>query len=174
MNDTIKRLNQQLAAIDADRAGIEDKLRTAWGLIFMASESIKTAVSKLEASNEYTWDKFGEIASWIRMDLSEFKKCREAFADYMLEEHHTLVDFENDALICSLGPCIVINHDGDVYDQDGDKFFIKKSDYQDDDGELNEAKRNELIEAYMEKSGYFPGVFRSDYHGNLFAVKTQA
>ena len=35
------------------------------------------------------------------------------------------------------------------------------------------AKRNRLIEEYMEKTGCYPGVFSSDRHGNVFAVNTK-
>ena len=52
------------------------------------------------------------------------------------------------------------------------KCIIEESSYTDDDGEVNETKRNALIEAYMDKSGFFPGVFRTDSHGNVFAIKT--
>jgi hypothetical protein len=173
MNDTINRLNQELSTLDGDREGIKDKLRTAWGLVFEASESIKTMVSRVETSTNYAIDKYGDISSFTHEDFSEFESCREYFEGYMQETHHVSIDWDNGALLQSLGTCIVINDDGDVYDQDGDKFFIKSGDYLDDNGDPDTEKRNELIEAYMESSGYFPGVFRVGKYGDVFSVNTK-
>jgi len=69
-------------------------------------------------------------------------------------------DFGNDCITTSIGPCIVIDNDGGVYDQDAAKVIVKKTDYETDE------ERNALIEAWMEKSGYFPSVVRCDYYGN--------
>jgi hypothetical protein len=52
-----------------------------------------------------------------------------------------------------------------------DKCIINESEYK-NDGEVDETKRNALIEAYMEKMGYFPGVFRRDRDGSVYSVKT--
>ena len=93
----------------------------------------------------------------------------------MRENHCIEVDFQNDVLMYSQGPCIVVNNEGDVLDTDSGKWFIKKNDYLDEEtGKFDISKRNELIEAYMEKTGYFPGVFESDYYGNLRIDRTLA
>lgn len=172
MNKTIERLNQKLEAKNVDREAIIAKLRTAWGLEFMASKSIKAMISKLEASTEYGLDRFGEVESWISLDLSEFEDCTQFFEQYMRNEHYIIVDFNNGILSYPQGPNLIIQDDGSVYDQDSNKLIIKRSDYKDEDGEIDESKRNQLIEAYMEKSGYFSGVFRVDYYGNVFPVNT--
>lgn len=172
IGNLIGNLNVKLAANESNRADIEAQLQTAWNEVFQANTQLTNVVTQLEKSTDYSWDKYGEIVSWIRFDLSDYRDNLEYFKDYMREYHHVTVDSDSDCLAYSQGPCIVINEDGDVYDQDGDKFFVSKIDYRDDDGESDYVKRNELIESYMEKSGYFPGVFRSDRHGNVFHVNT--
>ena len=54
---------------------------------------------------------------------------------------------------------------------DAGEIIIDGDEYT-EDGEVDEVKRNELIEAYMEKTGCFPGVLSDDDHGNLFLVNT--
>lgn len=174
MNKTIERLNAQLAKVSSNAADIEIQLQTAWDKVFNKNKALKKAIQEVESSNEYAWNKYGEIVSWIRFDHADFDKCREYLKTWLRENHYVEVDFANDALMYAVGTSIVINDDGDVYDQDGDKFFIKKNDYRDENGELDIEKRNELIEAYMEKTGCYPGVFSSDRHGNVFSISTVA
>ena len=134
---------------------------------------LKESVLKLESSTELTSTEHDEYYSqWIRFDASDFIDVdssieRDAFESYMSENHCMTIDFKNDALTYSIGPCILINDDGDVLDQDSGKWFLKKSDYE------TESERNELIEKYMTKSGYFPSVIRCDYHGNAFYENTK-
>lgn len=174
MNKTIKALNKKLAATQGDASAIEAKLQTAYNEVFDKNEEIQKAIREVQTSQEYAWDNYGEICQYIRFYANDFKDCQEYLKNYLRENHYIEIDFQADILTYSQGFNIVINEDGDVYDQDSDKFFIKKNDYRNDDGELDTDKRNELIEAYMEERGYFPGVFSSDRYGNVFAVNTQA
>lgn len=172
---TIKILNEKLNQVNSDVCEIESELQTAWNDVFKNMPVILDAVSKLEQSNDYTWDKYGEIASYIRFyDLSDFKECRQYFETFMQEYHFVTVDWDNDCLVYNQGECITIQddtrHDNGIWLNS--KCIIEESSYTDDDGEVNETKRNALIEAYMDKSGFFPGVFRTDSHGNVFPVKT--
>lgn len=164
----------QLAVNKATKDEIVAKLRATWYDVFDASETIKAAIEKVEQSTDYTWTEYSEIASYIRVDFSEFKQAYEFLKEYLWDNHYMQFDAKNDALLCPLGPNIVINEDGDVYDQYGGKFFLKKDDYKNDDGELDKTLRNQKIEEYMERAGYFLGVFRSDRYGNVFAVNTQS
>ena len=66
----------------------------------------------------------------------------------------------------SQGPSIIINHEGDILDEDSGQWIVSKSDYETKD------ERNKLIEKYMESKGYFPGVFFIDYYGNVKHVNT--
>ena len=173
MNKQITDLNSRLSDANGYIDSIEAELQKEWNKVFEQLPQLTDTVSMVENSRDYCWDMHGEIVSWLRFYPKEFLDCKEYFKVYMRENHCIEVDFQNDALMYSQGPCIVINNDGDVLDQDGDKWFIKKNDYLDEEtGKFDISKRNELIEAYMEKTGCFPGVFESDYYGNLRTVKT--
>lgn len=175
MNKKINELNKNLNDKNADILDIESQLQIEWNNVFKDLSVILVGVTKVESSTEYLWDKYGEIVSWARFsDLSDFQDCKQYFTEYMREYHCVDIDWENECLTYSVGPSIVINDNGDVYDQDGNKFFISKSDYSDEHGYLDESKRNELIEAYMLKTDCYPGVFKSDRHGNVTLIDTKA
>lgn len=136
------------------------------------NSELKKLVSKLENSRDLTQVNGGEFFHiWTRADFSEFidtenKFQCELFSDYMAENYDTIVDFKNDCISSCIGPAILINHEGDILDQDSGKWIIEKSDYE------TEEERNELIEKYMEKTGYYPSIIRCDYHGNAFFETT--
>jgi len=172
MNKTINELNRELENVNANVADIETRLQAAWNTVFKDSTKLRDNVALLEQSSEYSFDKYGEIVSWRRFyDLKDYKECA-SYLEAYLSDQGVGIDWENDCLTYNLGPCILINNDGDVLDQDSQKWIISKNDYRDDDGNLDEGKRNELIEAWMDKHGYYPGVFSADRHGNVFAVNT--
>ena len=173
MNRTIKALNKKLAAIAGDASAIETKLQTAYNKVFDKDKDLQKSIVDVQDSREYTWNEFSEICSWLRFFAKDYEECQEYLKTYLREGYYIEIDFQADALMYSQGHTIVINEDGDVLDQDGDKWFIKKDDYRDENGELDIEKRNELIEAYMENTGCFPGVFSSDRYGNVFYVNTQ-
>jgi hypothetical protein len=172
MNKKINELNNVLQAADASIEEIRSQLQLAWNDVFKDMTALKDAEASVAQSSDFAWDAHGEIVSWIRFDLTPFEDCKEYFANYMREYSYVEVDFKNDILTYSQGPSIVINEDSDVYDQDSGKFILKRKDCLDDDGAFDETKRNALIEEYMEKQGYFPGVFSSDHYGNVFSVST--
>lgn len=172
MNKKIQGLLNKLNTQAIEASATEIELQEAYNEVFNAMPLLSEVVTKLEESREYTWDG-EEIARWIRFDASDFQDCGEYFRAYMRDVHCTDVHFEHDALTMRVGPSIVIDDDGDVYDQDSGKFIVSKSDYT-ADGEKDYVKRNALIEAYMERTGYFPGVFESDRHGNMSKIDTKS
>jgi hypothetical protein len=157
---------------------LENKLKPKYFKLF--SKQLKSEIAKafanLDKSNDYCYNQHGEIQHWIHAhELLAMvpKQAREYFAEYINDYHCAYIDWDNDTLYYLGHGEIVINHEGDIYDGDSQKWIIKRDDYRDDNGDYDLDKRNELIEAYMEKSGYYPGVFESDYNGNLTAVSTQ-
>ncbi len=92
----------------------------------------------------------------------------------MREYHFVDTDWKNDTLSMSQGESIIIQDD--TRRDNGvwlnGKRVIDESEYK-VDGEVDETNRNRLIEAYMTETGFFPGVFRCDSHGNIFLVNTQ-
>lgn len=133
---------------------------------------LKQAIEKLESSRELTSTEDEYFSRWIRFNASEFIDTdsqleKDALENYLAENFCAYVDFKNDALMTSEGPSIVINDDGDVYDQDSGKFIVNKKDYETD------SERNQLIESWMEKQGYFPSVISCDRYGSAFYVNTK-
>lgn len=171
MNSQINALKARYDSLEVDQAQISMELQIEYDKVFAAMPFIQDAVTKLESSTDYTWSD-GDIASYLRIDLSDFRTCREYFDTYMRDTHCVDIDWNNDCLLYNQGPCIVIN-DGDVLDQESNEWFIGKDAYKDDDGHLDLPKRNALIEAYMERTGYYPGVFETDGHGNISFVNTK-
>lgn len=172
MNNKINALNQKLGGCLEVQAETEVELQTAWNEVFKDLTVIKDAVSLLEQSKEYVWDKHGEIVTWVRFDLKPFANNRSYFASYMREEYYVEVDYDSDTLTQSVGTYIIVNDEG-VYDSDSQKTILKPGDYRDEDGKTDIVARNALIEKYMESSGCYPGVFKSDYYSNLTLIDTR-
>jgi hypothetical protein len=173
-SNKIKELNNRLEDIKSNKNEIETELQLAWNEVFDDLSSIKDIVSKLESSNEYSLNGYGEINQWVSFyGIGDFKDCMSYFENYMMDNHFVNVDWENDVLSSSQGESLIIQDD--TKRDNGvwlnGKLVICGNEYK-DDGEVNETVRNELIEQYMEKTGYYPGVFRVDSHGNVFPVST--
>lgn len=158
-------LNVQLSDIN-DRAIIlmRKHLKTKQNLV-------KEMISSVENSKDLT-QSYEYYQQFVRVDFSklidlESDLQKEALSDIFSEGYGLIVDYQNDCLLMDIGPAILINHEGDVLDQDSGKWIISKNDYE------TEEQRNELIESYMNKSGYFPAIIKIDYHGNANYVNTQ-
>lgn len=179
-----KTLELELKKLNVDAETTREKLLAeAFQLMTKKIEAQKKKptladyIEKLEASKDLTADLDEWPCRWIRFDASEFIDTnstleREALEKYLDENFCIRIDYKNEALSMSDGPCIVINDDGDVYDQDSHKWIVHAIDYV-EDGEVNIKKRNELIESYMEKTGHYPSVVRHDGHDNMFYVSTK-
>jgi len=128
----------------------------------------------VENSTELTQTEHDEYPSqWVRADFStlidvssEFE--RDLLKQWFLSNHCVSIDFQNDCANYSIGPCILVNHDGDILDQESGEWVISKNDYE------SKEERNALIEAHMEKTGCFPNTIQADYYGNMSYIKTQA
>ena len=154
------------------------ELQLEYNKVFDDSTLLRDAIAAAEKQDDgqrYQFNAFGEIEYWHRFyELSQFEDCKEYLESWLSDRTGFFyIDWQNDCLLIPQGGCFVINDDGDVYDSDSHKVIVDASDYT-VDGEADIAKRNALIEAYMEKTGYYPGVFKADYYGNVFPVNTQA
>ena len=178
MNKNISKLQSLLEENEQSGEVIKEKLQLAYNEVFKEVVSLNEALDKLSNSHKFSWDNCGEIVQWTRYNgLSDFADCREYFETYLSEFHFTNVDWKNDCLTQSIGPDYISVQDdtrGDNGVWCNGKRVIDETEYKDDGGEVDETKRNQLIEAYMEKTGCFPGVFRTDSHGNIFPVNTKA
>jgi hypothetical protein len=139
---------------------LEDKARIEFKkLMHDKKEIIIKMQCMVEDSRELTQDPHDTyFTQWCSVDFSDLIDTnsdfqKELLSDYFQDECSFYVDFKNDVLNMSVGPAILINHEGDVLDQDSGKWFISRNDYESDDD------RNTLIAQYMEKNGYFPTHF---------------
>ncbi len=174
MNRTIKSLNKQLATLVTKQAKprekLEEALQAAWNRVFKRDKALQAALKALESSNEYGSDEAG-IYRWTRYTFEDEHKAHSSFLESYLQDACVHADMANDSLVAYEGSSLIINEDGDVYDEDSSKHVIEKSEYT-VDGDANEGVRNILIESHMENTGHFPGVFRTDRNGNVFSVST--
>jgi hypothetical protein len=165
--DSYNRVNQEL----------QTKLQTELNKKFDKSKELKTAVAELENSTEYISDDAGEISRFIRFDVpTDFKPFTNELNNWFSEAHGLYLDTGSSPsqytiLKSYCGECIVVNEDGDVFD--GHKVIIDSDNCKNEDGDYDESKRNEMIEAYMERTGCFPDVLRQTQYGDLFPINTK-
>lgn len=171
----LESLEAELARATEGLEAIEAKIQIECNAVFEASEFVKRAVASAENSNQYQLDSNGEVESWVRVNgLADFEKYKAQFETWLAEQHCMHVDWTNEALLMNQGESIIINEeDGGVYL--GHKCIVRVSEYrtEDRDTDTEESKRNDLIEAYMQKEGFFPGVFRVTQYGDAFFVNTK-
>lgn len=181
MNKRIKELTEQLdrtLVLQKDKVeSLTDALQTEYNKVFNDSKELEKIIINASSSSEYQLGCDGDIESWFRFyGLRDYQECREYFEAWLQDAHCMRVDWDNDCLVVSHGDDNLIiqtesRRNNGVY-QSG-KCVIEESQYRNDDNEIDEEKRNALIEAHMERTGCFPGVFRMDYHGNVFPVNTR-
>jgi len=169
----IEQLKADLKNNEEFNAAINSELQVEYNKVFNDSTVLDKAVKAANESKEYRFNEYGEIESWSRCyDLKGFEDCMQYLAEWFYDQGMR-IDWENECILVGQGGCFVINDSGDVYDTDNGKFFLSKSDYLDENGDADETVRNRLIEEHMTKTGYFPGVFSADRHGNVFLVNTK-
>lgn len=148
----------------------KEKLFAEYKKLFQKSKELAKDFKSLEDSREFGQDACG-IYSWTRLTYTvpDNEYAREAFDAYVTDCGY-MYDDEYDALKNYQGESIVIGDNGDVYvgDAGNSKQIISYSEYEEDTD-----KRNKLIEAWMDKNGFYPNVFRETANGNIFLVNTQ-
>jgi hypothetical protein len=184
MNQKIEALQKRLDVEHSIRIESENMLRNQiqelYNEIFKADKKLQRDIKALDSSKEYGTGE-NDYYRWVRLkhfepkykasdESNEAEMYRDCLRSYLGEFHCADIDFKNDALTASIGGCIIINDDGDVFNCDdvhSGKVIIDSDDYK------TEAERNRLIEDWMEKNGYFPGVFRQTNYGDLYHVDTR-
>jgi hypothetical protein len=181
--NTIKSIQQQLVVLESEistaTAPIMERANTLKAALqaefekrFEKNRKLQKALKELDSSKQLTEMPNDEYYHrWVRFeDLVQYKDhdAKQALIQY-LDERCIYADFEHHCLTTSEGPALIIDDDGDCFDQDSGKVVVAASAYE------NTAERNALIEAWMEKSGYFPSVIQVDRYGSpLGYVNTQA
>ena len=164
-NRKIERLISLKAINHAECKKIQERIQAEYNRLFKKDKTIQDAIKALECGGEYTTDESGEIQRWVRFETSNYKDCLDALGEYLSENHFMYLDAKNDCIQTNEGESLVINEDGDVFL--GHKVVIDSDTYSDT------KERNRLIEEYMERSGYFPGVFEQSRNGDVWLVNTQ-
>lgn len=183
LDNLIKKLDALKADNRKNETEIYETIKTEYFKLFEDWKYLQETLKDLENSGDWGADESG-FYIWTRFepdtDLLEYQT--DALNEY-LSDHGAHWDTQSDALLNYQGECVVINsgyreHDGNVYLSDGSgcsDLIIDKAEYRTDerDTETEEKTRNQLIENWMEKQGYFPAVLIADDHGNVYPVNTQ-
>jgi hypothetical protein len=163
----MRELKEKLAELKNQVNQTESELQKEYDKVFEDCQFLQEILSKLENSTHY-FAEYDEICRYVDFcNIEKFEEDSNYLENYLSEYHLLRVDWENRLLIAGEGPSIIVNEDGDVLDQDSGKWIIKRNDYK------TERERNLLIESWMEETGYFPGVFSVDRHGNTFSINTR-
>jgi len=179
---TIEKLFTKIERLkEASASSIAEVLENIDSMLkpfFDDNKGLQDAIKAADNSENYTWVYGDEIASWVPFDLTDFrasegKPCLLSALERYLESEETycLLEEKNDCLIYPMGQNIIINTaENYIYDQDSAKEIVKIQEYTDEDGSLDYALRNKLINDWMETNGYFPGCYECDNHGSIRLV----
>ena len=176
-NLALEKIKQDLDAVNSTHGLVIQKLQKELKEVVEIAlvphlKTINDAVERLQDSQDLTYIDDEYAYQFIHVDFSDILEDIggeqvDIFKDWLNEHHGVLFDSDHSCLLSCIGPAIVVNDSGSVYDQDSNKIIIRKAEYDNEDG------LKALIEAYMEKSGYFPWTLRQDYYGNVFVYNTK-
>lgn len=161
----IKSLEKHRLEMNQVVSQVESQLLEEYSKIFEKDTKLQTAIKELEDSKEFGID--DGIYRWNRFDFDDYKDNNEVieYLEQYLNEHHFInIDIKNDAIMKNEGFNLILDHDGNIYDEDSQEFIIDHSEY------TNKSKRNKLVNNWMEKNGYFPGLFSVDRYNNVFLI----
>lgn len=131
-------------------------------------EYIEQIVEQVEKSEDFGYDTF--IYRWNRFDPSKAGVNKndpltvEALEVYMNEQYSMDIDLKHDVVQQCLGPCIIINEDGDIIDELTMKWIIEADEYN------TIEERDQLIKEYQEIEGTYAPVFYIDRYDNVTCI----
>lgn len=175
---SIDKLFETLESLKSDqskaRADIEGKIQSALNIQFKDWKVLQDAIKALDTTSDYGSDE-GGIYSWVRFETSEVPEHTRDYLDAYLSDYGIHLDYKNDSLMSFQGECITVQDDtrfdNGVYDSH--QLIIDPSEYT-ENGDIDEDKRDYLIETYMDKTGCYPGVFHVTRNGDVYLIPTQA
>jgi hypothetical protein len=184
LENLFSELNRIKSEHDQRKTAIESEIQLILNKKFDANKTLQKAINKLNKDPEgYMYNEEHDIDAWVRFSTKDLEKNDvpyfQAYLDDTAEKHGCSYYFDgkNDLLLSGQGfDNYVIQSGycrGDHGVWQGHKLVIEASEYT-EDRQVNVSKRNQLIEAHMEKTGCFPGVFEmsTDYNDLKF-VNTQ-
>lgn len=169
MNELIKNLRNEIKNLEYKKQSKENELKREYFKIFDDSGAIKELVSKLEQGEDITREEFYPHwpCSYVRLMNFDHEKTGYSwqFLKEYLEENYCIHVNNEDCpygfFSLGHGPGIIIQNDGSIWDQEKDEIIFNEKDFE------SEKELFQAIEDYMENQGYFPGVYRSDYCGDI-------
>ena len=178
--DKITKLFAQLDSLkeknNAEVNTLNNLIQAELNLVYSNWPALYQAIALLQDSKNFELREDG-LYSWLRFyELSEVSIRRREYLDaYLIDSHGVHCDFSNDCLLQYLGEDFIsiqydTRSDNGVWHEH--KLVIEESEYRNDDGEISEVLRNNLIESYMEKIGCYPGVFEISRDGDVRLVNT--
>jgi hypothetical protein len=173
---TIKSLEHEIELVKREASEristLSEKLQAEYFKLFDDLGWVKGIEAKLYASKYWSTDEFdGYPQQWERFEeLKTIPKiAREYFQEYVNDLLSISIDWKNDVISLNYGPAVIVDlSEGYAYDQDAKKEILKCKDF---DSELEFKK---AIEAYMESTGVFSGVFKTNKYGNIIPYDTQS
>ena len=133
-----------------------------------ARDIIDSWITTLDETRNLTdlGDIDGWYASWIRVDFNQLINTEDTFEcellqDFLEDHYNVVADYDNNCLLYSLGPSILIIDGGDVYDQDSGRIIIHSEDY------ANPASLIAAIDSWQDKHGYYPAVLSVNRYGDV-------
>jgi hypothetical protein len=180
LNKLFSQLDAVEKSLKVSKAEIDAKIQTALNAVYADWSLLQRMLEHLESGTGvvYQGNECGDIEAHLSMEeLDEIsERERPYFDEYLTHKSCGYVNWDDKTLYICLGSEEITIQDDTRHDNgvwQNHKCIIDESEYKSDDGEIDEEKRNELIEAHMEKSGCFPGVFHVTQHGDIFPISTQ-
>ena len=180
-NGEIETLNQMIKQAEMRNSTLIDtykkRLQQHWNKIFDNDKQLNQDAINTQSASEYSLDDEG-IVSWYRVktDLKKYNEGREYLEEWLSDHYCLNIDWGNDCFTSYIGNDNIMIQDDTRRDNgvwQSHKLLFDESEYTDENGNIDLIKRNELIESHMEKTGYFPGVFRVTQYGYLYPVNTK-
>ena len=176
-NEAIETLEKMIERAEFEHSAnltkYKDRLFIQWRKIFENDSQLMKDLKNAENASLYEANEDG-IYSWYRaISLENYNDCKE-YLEQFVSDYGLSVNWKDSCLMNYLGDDNIMIQDDTRRDngvwQDR-KLIIEEAEYI-ENGEVDENKRNALIEAHMEKTGHFPGVFRITQYGDVTLVKT--
>jgi len=183
MNNTdilFSEIDQLVAEQTIKRVEIQDRIERELHAQYADWGVLQAAIERLECCEDVRYGIHADnlIYSWIRFsELSNVPEREREYLDTYLTQNRGLsVDWDSTVLIQYLGDDEILVVDdtrssNGVY-QSG-ALIIEEDDYIIDGDCVDETMRNQLIEAHLEKTGYYPGIYRVTCTGDVYPVSTQ-
>lgn len=161
----LNALKKELNNIRLNESAVLTQIQDIYIKKLAKNKKLKKAISEVECSKDLTFIDDEFPYQWIRFDFNEVididdENQVDALKEYLADQG-IYIDLKNDALMLCLGSCIIINEDGDVLDQDSQKWIISRQDYETKDQCIK------MINEYMDKQGYYPSVILADRYGGV-------